>query len=90
VGVAVYLASGGSGDGEHMSKGDPMLGWAVRRMRDRKNVTQATLADAIDVSPATLCAMERGLLDPPWSRVRAVARALNVSLDELGAEVEGE
>ena len=37
-------------------------------------MTQETLADRIDVSPR-LCSLERGLIYPPWSRVRAIARA---------------
>jgi DNA-binding XRE family transcriptional regulator len=52
-------------------------------------VTQEALADLIGVSAPTLCSRERGLIDPPWSRVRAIARALDVELDELGAAVEG-
>jgi transcriptional regulator with XRE-family HTH domain len=68
---------------------DPELGLAIRRLRHSKDVTQEALADRIDVSAPTLCSLERGLIDPPWSRVRAIARALDVELDELGAAVEG-
>lgn len=67
---------------------DPELGLAIRRLRFAKNIKQEALADWIDVSAPTLCSLERGLLDPPWSRVRAIARALDVDLDELGAAVE--
>jgi transcriptional regulator with XRE-family HTH domain len=70
-------------------RGDPELGLAIRRLRRSKDVTQEVLADRIDVSAPTLCSLERGLLDPPWSRVRAIARALDVELDEFGAAVEG-
>ena len=68
---------------------DPELGLAIRRLRHSKGVTQEALADRIDVSAPTLCSLEHGLTDPPWSRVRAIARALDVELDELGAAVEG-
>jgi len=34
--------------------------------------------------------IERGASNPAWSNVRAIARALKVSLDELGAAVEQE
>jgi transcriptional regulator with XRE-family HTH domain len=68
---------------------DPDLGLAVRQLRHSKGVTQESLADRIDVSASTLCSLERGLIDPPWSRVRAIARALDVEMDELGAAVEG-
>jgi transcriptional regulator with XRE-family HTH domain len=67
---------------------DPDLGLAIRRLRHSKGVTQEALADRIDVSASTLCSLERGLIDPPWSRVRAIAHALDVDMDELGAAVQ--
>jgi transcriptional regulator with XRE-family HTH domain len=67
---------------------DPELGLAIRRLRHAKGVTQEALADRIDVSAPTLCSLERGLIDPPWSRVRRIARALDVDMNELGAAVD--
>ncbi len=67
-------------------KGDPSLGLVLRRLRVRNRITQAALAARIGMGVPTLCAVERGLHDPGWTEVRA--RALDVSLDELGAAVE--
>ena len=69
-------------------RGDPSLGLVLRRLRVRNRITQAALAERIGMGLPTLCAVERGLRDPGWTEVRAIARALDVSLDELGAAVE--
>ncbi len=69
-------------------RGDPSLGLVVRRLRVRGRTTQEAMAERIGMSVPTLCAVERGLRDPGWTEVRAIARALDVSLDELGAAVE--
>jgi DNA-binding XRE family transcriptional regulator len=65
-----------------------MLGWALVRLRHRQGVTQEALADQLDLSPQTLCSIERGLIDVPWSRVRIAARRLDVGMGELGAAVD--
>jgi transcriptional regulator with XRE-family HTH domain len=67
---------------------DPALATVLHRLRLRAGVTQEALAFSADLTIATMSRMERGVTDPAWTSVRAVARALDVSLDELGAAIE--
>ena len=73
-----------------MSKPDPALAVVLHRFRLRAGVTQENLAFKADLTVATTSRMERGVTDPAWTSIRAIARALDVSLDELGAAVEME
>ncbi len=71
-----------------MSAADPALAGVLKRFRHRNGISQEALAFKADVTIATLSRVERGVTDPAWSTVRAVARALDVSMDELGSAVE--
>jgi transcriptional regulator with XRE-family HTH domain len=73
-----------------MTKTDPALSPVLRRFRHRSGLMQEALAFEAGLTIATLSRMERGVTDPAWSSVRAVARALDVAMDELGAAVEME
>jgi transcriptional regulator with XRE-family HTH domain len=67
---------------------DPALAVVLRRFRKRKGLTQEALAFGSDVTVSALSRIECGRSDPLWSTVRAIARALDVSIDELGSAVE--
>lgn len=69
---------------------DPTLGRVVRRLRKGRGFSQEDLAFGSGVTVSALSRIERGLTDPVWGHVRALARALDVSLDKLGAAVEQE
>jgi transcriptional regulator with XRE-family HTH domain len=69
---------------------DPALAAVLRRFRLRAGVTQENLAFEADVTISALARIERGASNPAWTSVRAIAGALDVSLDELGAAVEQE
>ncbi len=60
-----------------------VTGPVIKRLRERKNLTQAQLAERIDVSPKTVSKWEtaRGL--PDISLLDPLAAALDVSLAEL-------
>lgn len=60
-----------------------VTGAAIKRLREMKNMTQAQLAEKIDVSPKTISKWEtqRGL--PDLSLLDALAAALGVSVMEL-------
>ncbi|HEV3070867.1 MAG TPA: helix-turn-helix transcriptional regulator [Solirubrobacteraceae bacterium] len=73
-----------------MSGPDPALAAVLHRFRQRAGVTQEALAFRADLTIATMSRMERGVTDPAWTSIRAVARALDVGLGELGAAVERE
>jgi transcriptional regulator with XRE-family HTH domain len=70
------------------SRPDQALAAVVKRFRHRNGITQEALAFKADVTIATLSRIECGVTDPAWTTVRAVARALDVGLEELGSAVE--
>jgi transcriptional regulator with XRE-family HTH domain len=67
---------------------DPALAVVLRRFRKRAGISQEDLAYESGVTISALSRIERGLSNPTWSSVRALARALDVEMDELGAAVE--
>jgi transcriptional regulator with XRE-family HTH domain len=60
----------------------------LKRYRAERGITQEELAFKADVTIATLSRIERGVVSPAWVSVAAIAHALDVSLEELGAAVE--
>lgn len=62
---------------------DDYLADNLRHFRRAEGYTQRELADVAGVPRATLASMEHGGANPGLQGVLAVARALNVSLDEL-------
>ncbi|WP_168582656.1 helix-turn-helix domain-containing protein [Gephyromycinifex aptenodytis] len=56
-----------------------LLGAAVRQARVRRGLSIRSLADAVDVSPATICAIERGRTRVDADRLHALAQALGAS-----------
>lgn len=70
------------------SKRDAALVAVLKRLRHQKEVTQEELAFKADVTISTLSRIERGETDPAWGNIRAIAKALDMGLDELGAAVE--
>jgi transcriptional regulator with XRE-family HTH domain len=59
------------------------LGKLVAKLRKRKNLTQAQLAELIQVEPETISRLERGVAAPSIPRVVSLAEALGVSVSEL-------
>jgi transcriptional regulator with XRE-family HTH domain len=55
-----------------------LLGQRIRETRRRQGVTQAGLAEALDLSIAYVSLIERGGRNPPYTTVVAIARALDV------------
>jgi transcriptional regulator with XRE-family HTH domain len=58
-------------------------GEVLREARHRRGLSLRAVGHLTGVSPATLCRVEGGVLDPGLTAVRAVARALSVSPFEL-------
>lgn len=68
-----------------------MLGQRVRELREAKGWSQEELARRVGLNPKTIYNYEagaRGVKEPPLSTVKALANALNVTLEELLAEPE--
>jgi transcriptional regulator with XRE-family HTH domain len=59
------------------------LGLKIREMRRRQGVTQAALAEALDLSIAYVSLIERGGRNPPFTTVVAIAKALDVPTSRI-------
>lgn len=59
------------------------LGKRIRALRRAKDLTQTYLADCLDVSRPTIAHIEAGTVKVDSERLRKIADALGVSLDEL-------
>ena len=70
------------------SNPQPALGAAVREMRAERGATQQHLAEAAGMTVAHLSKIERGLTNPTWGTVVALASALKVSIAALAARSE--
>ncbi|HXB16396.1 MAG TPA: helix-turn-helix transcriptional regulator [Solirubrobacteraceae bacterium] len=67
---------------------DKALGEALRGLRDRQGLTQEALASRAGITTGTYARLELGQSDPSWSTLRAVAKALGVTLSQLARAVE--
>jgi transcriptional regulator with XRE-family HTH domain len=70
------------------TKPDPLLAFVIQGLRHEHGMTQEDLAFHADVTVSALSRIERGLSDPLWGNVRAIAGALDVRLGDLGTAVE--
>jgi transcriptional regulator with XRE-family HTH domain len=61
----------------------PALGKAIRQLREKRGTTQEALAFEAGVTTGTLSLIERGQSNPAWGTVKAIAKALGVSMGEL-------
>jgi|GEM_PF-2425116 len=59
------------------------FGVRLKELRANAGMTQEALARAANVSLATVAKLERGETDPTWNTVRALAKALGVSIAEF-------
>ena len=59
------------------------LGGAIRQQRQRAQMSLRQLADLAQISNPYLSQIERGLHEPSVRVVRSIAKALNVSAEEL-------
>ena len=64
------------------------LGERVAQLRKARSITQVQLAESLEVSQLTVQAYEVGRRRNPVFTLRLLAKALDVSLDELMAEGE--
>jgi transcriptional regulator with XRE-family HTH domain len=62
------------------------LGRAIRRLRRERRVTIEELAHAADMHPTYLSGIERGLRNPTWSKLTALAEALETPIPDVVQE----
>lgn len=67
---------------------DPDLGQALRRLREQRELTQEQVSHAADLTLGAYGRIERSEVAPAWPTVRAIARGLGVTMQELGKEVD--
>jgi len=70
------------------SNPQPALGAAIRELRAKSGATQEEIAQAADITVAHLSKIERGLTNPTWGTVSAIAEALGVSVIEVAKQWE--
>lgn len=69
-------------------KTDPALATVLAHLREQKGLSKERLAHEARLTTAAYSRIEKGTAAPGWSTVRELARALDVSLRDLGAKVE--
>jgi transcriptional regulator with XRE-family HTH domain len=57
----------------------PRIGVQVRSLRNQAGITQAQLAESVNVAPETMSRIERGKLTPSTALVTRLATAIGVS-----------
>ena len=61
----------------------PALGKAVRQLREKRGLKQEALAYGAGITIGTVSLLERGVSNPTWSTVKAIASRLGVSMADL-------
>jgi transcriptional regulator with XRE-family HTH domain len=64
------------------------LGVAIRLLRRARRLTIEDLAFAADIHPTYLSGIERGVRNPTWDKLTAIARALDFPLSALTRDAE--
>ena len=70
------------------SNPQPALGAAIRALRIKKEAKQQAVAEAAGITVAHLSKIERGLTNPTWGTVVAIAEALEVPMATLAKRYE--
>ena len=60
-----------------------ITGAVIKELREKQNLTQAELAEKLNVSDKTVSKWETGAASPDLSMIVPLARLLGVSIDEL-------
>jgi transcriptional regulator with XRE-family HTH domain len=62
------------------------FGKQLKLLREKSGMTQESLARAAGLSVSSVSRLEQRDLDPAWSTVQAIAKALGVSCDAFNEE----
>ncbi len=68
---------------EHLTRTFDALGPRLRQLRNDRNITLTELAEETHISASTLSRLESGLRRPTLEQLLPLARAYNVTLDDL-------
>jgi transcriptional regulator with XRE-family HTH domain len=69
-------------------QGDRALGEVLRARRKSRNESQEAVGFRAGLTGGTVSRIERGGSRVEWDTVRAIARALDLRLSDLGYEIE--
>lgn len=61
----------------------------IRELREERGWTQLELAITLGVTPVTVYNWERGRYEPKVSQFRALARAFDISMDDIALVQQG-
>lgn len=64
-------------------KRNSILASNIKAERNRKNLTQAELAEQVNICESTISLIERGRQTPSVFVVHDIARVLNIDINEL-------
>jgi transcriptional regulator with XRE-family HTH domain len=59
------------------------LGQAIRRLRKERRLSIEDLAHEADMHPTYLSGIERGVRNPTWDKLTALAHALDITMSSL-------
>ena len=71
-----------------VGQGDRALGEVLRARRKSRNESQEVVGFRAGLTGGTVSRIERGGSRVEWDTVRAIARALDLRLSDLGYEIE--
>lgn len=60
-----------------------LIGKQIAKMRKERSLTQAQLAELVDVAFETISRLERGVSIPSLKTLENISRALNISLKDI-------
>ena len=67
----------------------PAFNERLRNQREKAGLTQEALARAADLSLSSITKLERGGMDPSWSTIQKLARALGVTCEAFMEDAAG-
>lgn len=67
------------------TRADAALALAIRELREQQGISQESVAHASGLTLSSYGRIERGLANPTWLTVVAIARALGVSVGDVVA-----
>jgi len=59
------------------------LGKSIKKVRSQRNLTQSEVAEKADTSANYYAQIERGEVNPSYTMLRSIAKALKVKLNDL-------